>query len=131
MFKKREGGDTYDTGKMIYIVYDNPSKSLFGSARINPASDSILTEVGLFHKKKCDTLRLRELSRFSFEDDSSSTDPNKDIIESWFYTKIKEVLRSLVFEKNSSRRSQIQKWRNLLKAKIFSPAHFVQVFYIY
>lgn len=100
MFKKRGGKDAHDTDKTIYIVYDNPTKSLFGSARINPVSESILTDVGLFDKKNCDTLGLLELSLISFEDSSPYMDPNKEIFKSWFYTGLKEVLRIFALKKN-------------------------------
>ncbi|MFN7364608.1 MAG: hypothetical protein ACK5TR_01520 [Alphaproteobacteria bacterium] len=101
MFEKRGGRDVFDTDKTIYIVYENPAQSLFGSARLNPVSESILTDVGFFDKATCDTLGFLELSLVSFDDRNfSSSDPNKDIFKSWFYMGLTEVLRTLSLTQN-------------------------------
>jgi hypothetical protein len=101
MFEKRGGRDAKDTDETIYIVYENPGQSLFGSARVSPVSQSILTDVGFFDQENCQTLGLLELSLVSFDDSHLlPSDPNKEIFKSWFYTGLTEVLRTLSLTQN-------------------------------
>jgi hypothetical protein len=101
MFEKRGGRDAGDTDETIYIVYENPEQSLFGSARVSPVSQSILTDVGFFDQENCHTLGLLELSHVFFDHSHLlPSDPNKEIFKSWFYTGLTEVLRTLALTQN-------------------------------
>ncbi len=101
MFEKRGGRDEKDTDETIYIVYENIGQSLFGSARVSPVSQSILTDVGFFDQENCRTHGIMELSLVSLDDSHSlPSDPNKEIFKSWFYTGLTEVLRTLALTQN-------------------------------
>ncbi|MBA4119034.1 MAG: hypothetical protein C0514_09120 [Candidatus Puniceispirillum sp.] len=103
MFAKRAGGalDPQDTQESIYIVYEDTSRNLFGSCRVNPLGLSILTKAGLVDAENCNQLGLLEVSCVSFDEENVLlADPNKLFLTKWFYSGLLTVLKNLQVNHN-------------------------------
>lgn len=101
MFKTRDRNgqgvpDPHDFAQSIYIVYEDPKRKLFGSCRVNPLSQSLLSQLERVHGAKCQDLKVMEVSRISFDEDAVlAGDPNEQFHTRWFFEGLGVMLETL------------------------------------